>query len=659
MRKLFTLLTLLAVFGGLNTFAASPSDPGISSLKAKTFTQTELLWTTPTNAATWYGEGWVVSGKSGGRSTFVSVTNKKYTINPETDETVEATACEGLGIKSNSDTKTVYFCVTNVTAVDIYVISNGGSDRTARMVLSNSSNSDKITKTGTALANSSAKITATDLDPTYTYLVKVDDKDGADMTLYAVRFTVPSADAPTITADPKSLTLNVTESGTAVNGSFTITGSNLTDGTYSLTVPSVAGLSVSPTSFTVADGEVNQSVTVSYVATENVKANSAEITATVDDVNMKVTVNYSAKVVDWTLQPVSAAASWDWSKITVNTESERYADNGIKLEGTTDPANDDDVVYENYNGGDMTIASGFDGTTMAFKGQYPIRNNNMCQNGTLHFKTTVPGNITVKFSDTGSGVSATATPRYLIVNGVQTQYWTSRPTSGTTKSNDTKTTGDIYVPAGDVTITGSQPICIYIVTFTPVDELPTVDVTVGELGYRTFTSKNPLDFTTPVEGLTAYTASVEGDNVSFTEVAGPVPAGTGLLLKANQGTYTISVPAENPEAVDNAFVGVTVETVVNGAGIYILYNGDQGLGFYKTTAESFTVGANTAYLPASIGVVVGNARSFIALHNETTGIQTAETVQPASADCYNLNGQRIAQPAKGLYIRNGQKYLVK
>ena len=388
-------------------------------------------------------------------------------------------------------------------------------------------------------------------------------------------------------------------------------------------------------------------------------ASKAEIIVTVGELSQKVVVNYSASVAEWTLQPVSAAASWDWSKITVNTESERYADNGIKLEGTTDPTNDDDVVYENYNGGDMTIVSGFDGTTMAFKGQYPIRNNNMCQNGTLHFKTTVPGNITVKFSDTGSSVSATATPRYLIVNGVQTQYWTSRPTSGTTKSNDTKTTGDIYVPAGDVTITGSQAICIYIVTFTPVDELPTVDVTVGEFGYRTFTSKNPLDFTTPVEGLTAYTASVEGDNVSFTEVTGPVPAGTGLLLKANQGTYTISVPAENPEAVANAFVGVTVETVVNGAGIYILYNGDQGLGFYKTTAESFTVGANTAYLPASIGAVVGNARSFIALHNETTGIQTAETAQPASADCYNLNGQRIAQPAKGLYIRNGQKYLVK
>lgn len=632
MRKLFTLLTLLAVFGGSKAWAedisCSANLAGVdASSGSSAGTNCTITWTGLASTAD------ITVGNIG-----------YYKLNSD-DAYVQLTLNEGsfiagdvltVSVSSNGDNKTVGFKLK----------SSSGNGSTV-----------KISKKSTA-ANITYTLKAEDIEEDGSIKIF---RNGSNVRFYSFSVTGERIDptAPTLTADPSALTVRATESGQAVTGTFTITGSNLTDGSYDLTVPTVAGLSVSPTQITVTDGTVNQIITVSYSATKNVHASKAEIIVTVGELSQKVVVNYSASVAEWTLQPVSAAASWDWSKITVNTESERYADNGIKLEGTTDPTNDDDVVYENYNGGDMTIASGFDGTTMAFKGQYPIRNNNMCQNGTLHFKTTVPGNITVKFSDTGSSVSATATPRYLIVNGVQTQYWTSRPTSGTTKSNDTKTTGDIYVPAGDVTITGSQPICIYIVTFTPVEELPTVDVTVGELGYRTFTSKNPLDFTTPVEGLTAYTASVEGDNVSFIEVTGPVPAGTGLLLKANQGTYTISVPAENPEAVDNAFVGVTVETVVNGAGIYILYNGDQGLGFYKTTAESFTVGANTAYLPASIGAVVGNARSFIALHNETTGIQTAETAQPASADCYNLNGQRIAQPAKGLYIKNGQKYLVK
>ena len=171
------------------------------------------------------------------------------------------------------------------------------------------------------------------------------------------------------------------------------------------------------------------------------------------------------------LKAIEASTAWDFSKITANAENEYYSNNGIKLTDESTPSKNDEVVYTNYTTDFMTIGEDFDGEAMAFKGEYPIRKNKYCQNGTLHFKTTVPGNIVVKFSDTGSSASATAVKRYLVVNGVQTEYWTSRENNGDEPyaAQLDVTTGKIAVPAGDVTITGSSAIIVYTVTFTAVD----------------------------------------------------------------------------------------------------------------------------------------------------------------------------------------------
>ena len=174
------------------------------------------------------------------------------------------------------------------------------------------------------------------------------------------------------------------------------------------------------------------------------------------------------------LQAVSEATTWDFSKITANTENALYNKEGIQLTAESTPNKNEEVVYANYSADFMTFAEGFDATTMAFQGEYPIRKNQYCQAGTLHFKTTVAGTITVKFSDTGSSASATAVKRYLVVNGEQTEYWTSRENNGEEpyEAQLNVTSGEIAVPAGDVTITGSSAIVMYNVTFTPKVEEP-------------------------------------------------------------------------------------------------------------------------------------------------------------------------------------------
>jgi hypothetical protein len=178
---------------------------------------------------------------------------------------------------------------------------------------------------------------------------------------------------------------------------------------------------------------------------------------------------------------------------------------------------------------------------------------------------------------------------------------------------------------------------------------PKVNVTAA--GYATYCSPYALDFS-EVEGLTAYVAKVNGDNVTFEEVT-TAPAKTGLLMKAAQGEYTIK-PVATAAATESALVGVLADTKV-AAYSFVLMNSTEGVGFYKT-AQEFTVGANTAYLPAS----VGGARSFIGFSdNTTTAVDQLNVETVRSNEVYNLQGLRVVAPVKGLYIVNGKKVVLK
>ena len=184
------------------------------------------------------------------------------------------------------------------------------------------------------------------------------------------------------------------------------------------------------------------------------------------------------------LQAVSDSTTWDFSKITANTANALYGNEGIKLTDESTPSKNDEVIYADYSEDFMTFAEDFNKAAIAFKGEYPIRKNQYCQAGTLHFKADVAGTIVVKFSDTGSSASATAVKRYLVVNGEQTEYWTSRENNGETPYDAqlNVVSGKIEVPAGDVTITGSSAIVMYYVTFVPEEHTGTaINNTAAEI----------------------------------------------------------------------------------------------------------------------------------------------------------------------------------
>lgn len=163
------------------------------------------------------------------------------------------------------------------------------------------------------------------------------------------------------------------------------------------------------------------------------------------------------------LVAVTEETTWDFSTaVTLSSDHSgdlKYADEAKNVEN----------IYANIP--ELTFAETFKADALAFTGEYPFRSNKkkFAQNGTLHFKAGVSGKIKVSFTDTGSGASATAVKRYLVVNDVQTEYWTSRENNGEEPyaAQMNVTTGEIAVAQGDVTIKGSSAICVSKVQFIP------------------------------------------------------------------------------------------------------------------------------------------------------------------------------------------------
>lgn len=178
-------------------------------------------------------------------------------------------------------------------------------------------------------------------------------------------------------------------------------------------------------------------------------------------------------------------------------------------------------------------------------------------------------------------------------------------------------------------------------------------ITISSAGWATYSSNYPLDFT-GITALTAYTASKYGSAVKFNKVTGKVPANTGLLVKGETANVPVCASAE---AVSNLLVGVPAETVKDAGTIFVLMKGSKGIGFYKNTND-FTLRANSAYLPAE-DVPTTDARAFIALDDETTGIADVRSLKDNTESMFDLQGRKIAKPTKGLYIVNGKKVVVK
>lgn len=181
-------------------------------------------------------------------------------------------------------------------------------------------------------------------------------------------------------------------------------------------------------------------------------------------------------------------------------------------------------------------------------------------------------------------------------------------------------------------------------------------------GYASFCSPLPLDLT-PTEDYAAWAVTdVEGTEVTFTKIEGAVPAGTPFILYGKEfGGQTATLPiakGETTAVTVNMLKGTLKETEVSAVeGKYTNF-GLSGGKFVKM--KDGVVKANKAYLPILTENVPANARLNIVFADESTGIKVIDNSQLTIDNAFfDLQGRRIQQPTKGLYIKQGKKLYVK
>ena len=172
--------------------------------------------------------------------------------------------------------------------------------------------------------------------------------------------------------------------------------------------------------------------------------------------------------------------------------------------------------------------------------------------------------------------------------------------------------------------------------------------------YTTLTSAYALDFSA-VDGLAAYIVK-EGDvtatSVKLTPVS-KVPAKTGLVLQKTGTARDYVVPTFDGAGADdvslNKMEGSATETtaIAEKAG-YILKDGK----FYPS--EAGTLDAGKAYLAVA---VPAGAKDLNIVFGEGTGINNVNVNENENGKIFNLSGQQMKSAVKGVYIKNGKKYI--
>lgn len=226
-----------------------------------------------------------------------------------------------------------------------------------------------------------------------------------------------------------------------------------------------------------------------------------------------------------------------------------------------------------------------------------------------------------------------------VTDGVVTAVAAGTATITATATNGTAATSDDKTATCEVTVSN-----------------PTVTANEGATGEYWATYYNGTTSFTADENTTVFQAALSGSSLTLTEVPNrEIPATKAVILKSSSATITLT-PASTTETLEGNELQGTATSITNPGNAYVLNKTEtNGVGFYKLSSTG-TIGANKAYLTYSGASL---ARSFFGF-DETTGIEmpTAEVID-ADAVVYDLQGRRVAQPTKGLYIMNGKKVVIK
>ena len=209
-------------------------------------------------------------------------------------------------------------------------------------------------------------------------------------------------------------------------------------------------------------------------------------------------------------------------------------------------------------------------------------------------------------------------------------------------------------------------------TFT-LSQVKSYPFTVSEAGMATLCL--PFNVVLP-KGMVAYDLAAqiteEEEGVyscymqSIAEEGETLKAGTPVIAKANKGDYTLEITMSNNNA-KGALKGSLLrgnfvkQDLTQGTDRkkFIFANGNNGVGFYIMSEGTSTIGANKCWMEWETPTGA-HVRSLVIRFGNSTDIEDVTAPKkPTTQIIYNLAGQRLTAPQKGVNIFNGKKIVIK
>jgi hypothetical protein len=447
--------------------------------------------------------------------------------------------------------------------------------------------------------------------------------------------------------------------------SFTNPRTGTKQGTLQITnvrlVEGAASTKVAQPSFSPAAGAVEAGTTVTISsATDDATIyytmgdNPADPTTSSTQYTGPITINEAT-----TIKAIAVKAEMDDSNVASASYTIKEVVHGYAIDFEKPIA-----VYEDWTITNIGIHTS--GLTKAHSGSAWGSNVNNDGNGTstaiiqTKEKVAYPGTFTCYISKESTNTTSSS---WKIQTSSDGSSWTDIATlSSMTQNTWTKFTGDIK-KAGKTNVY----VRLYYSGSTAkraVDdiELTTyVPVTIGTYQWATFVSDKALDFTD--SDVKAYVVTgASGSAITKTAVT-TVAANTPLLLNAPAETYTIPAAATGTNYS-------TTNKLVAGTGAAVAYDANSGYNyvlsidngkamFMRIVGTPATVPSGKAYL--ALDAAPSGARGLNLFDDEdVTGVADVRCkMADGRNDFYNLNGQKVLNPTKGLYIVNGKKYVIK
>ena len=597
-QKLFTLLTLALFFCS----GAWADDPVYHQ-----FSNGDILKLSTTNFDAAVTAGYIVKGSSMSGSTSVTAG-----IDPNTDATPASesdykSSFTVYKVKDKASNKHFRIYITGIDKVKIYAYA-GGTSRKLNVYINGSATAKEIINFSTS-GSKSGEFTLPSTGDNY-----FDVEGTNDMYPYAIKFSLDPRTATTLSFNKTNIAGYV--------------GDDVVEPTLTVS-PAAASSSVNYTSSNTDVAVVNSTtgaLTLKAIGTTTITA------AITDDATYKdASASYTLSVV--ALQTPITLINYPSS--TDGITAKGVSETTIKIHENTDavPCYSFSSTYSASNNYiKLSTTGGFKaGDVVTIAGAY---NNSSSKTTTV-----------VIFDTDGETITSIYSGFSNFINGRSSA---DDPTEGTYTLTSDYT--NLYIGRNGNTTTGLTKVTV---------TRPAYNVKVTSAGWASFSSNKELKI---ADGLTAYyVGEVDGGktSVKMKEITGGyIPANEGVVLSAEEGVYQMPVTSTDAAIGEtNYLVKWLTEGTPSAATYYTLGINGSGDPVFKLSTGG-TLAANKAYLDIS---GISSHELFVTFEDGgSTGIADLESQKfNASGDFYNLNGQKVANPTKGLYIVNGKKVIIK